>query len=226
MRVDVAGPASRNMTYAGFWPRAVAQLIDALALTPLIVLYLHFFHGYSSTVAIGAFIAIGALGFGYRLYFHARWGQTIGKMFARIRVVQLEGQPLGLRHAVARSSVDIVTLLTFAALLLASRADLSTPDWASLSWREHTRLLRSLPYFTRVTDSVGLWGWGELITLLMNRKRRTIHDFIGGSVVIKISGPTRTGRNSRDTCHDDRRCHRGDVGPDYASHVSLRPRGE
>ena len=59
----------------------------------------------SITVAMVTSLIVGALGVGYPVYFHARWGQTLGKMLARIRVVQLDGRPISLRHALLRSSV-------------------------------------------------------------------------------------------------------------------------
>jgi len=31
------------------------------------------------------------------------------------------------------------------------------------------------------------WVWGELIVLLTNRKRRALHDFIAGTVVVYTS---------------------------------------
>jgi uncharacterized RDD family membrane protein YckC len=36
-----------------------------------------------------------------------------------------------------------------------------------------------------------LWFWAEIITMLTNRKRRSVHDFIAGSVVIRIPKQSR-----------------------------------
>jgi uncharacterized RDD family membrane protein YckC len=35
-----------------------------------------------------------------------------------------------------------------------------------------------------------IWVWGELIVLLTNRKRRAIHDFIAGTIVVHASSST------------------------------------
>jgi uncharacterized RDD family membrane protein YckC len=35
--------------------------------------------------------AFSALGLAYSIYFHARWGQTVGKMVARVMVTRLDG---------------------------------------------------------------------------------------------------------------------------------------
>jgi uncharacterized RDD family membrane protein YckC len=32
-----------------------------------------------------------------------------------------------------------------------------------------------------------IWVWSELVVLLTNRKRRALHDFIAGTVVIKVA---------------------------------------
>jgi hypothetical protein len=67
-----------------------------------------------STVALilSGFL-FGLLGMAYSVYFHARWGQTVGKMVAGIRVTQLDGTPITTRHAVLRSAVDIVLWILY-----------------------------------------------------------------------------------------------------------------
>ena len=39
-----------------------------------------------------------------------------------------------------------------------------------------------------------IWIWSEFIVLLTNRKRRAIHDFIAGTVVVR-EGPNNNGRS-------------------------------
>jgi uncharacterized RDD family membrane protein YckC len=34
-----------------------------------------------------------------------------------------------------------------------------------------------------ITDT--LWSWAEIITMLTNKKRRAVHDFIAGTVVVR-----------------------------------------
>jgi len=34
-----------------------------------------------------------------------------------------------------------------------------------------------------------IWGWGELLVLLTNRKKRALHDFLAGTVVVYVNNP-------------------------------------
>jgi uncharacterized RDD family membrane protein YckC len=36
-----------------------------------------------------------------------------------------------------------------------------------------------------VTVLLQIWVWGEFVTMLFNKKRRAVHDFIAGTVVIR-----------------------------------------
>ena len=53
---------------------------------------------------------------------------------------------------------------------------------------DRTRYLRAnAPAWYRPVDVAGaVWVWGELIVLLTNRKRRALHDFLAGTVVVRI----------------------------------------
>jgi uncharacterized RDD family membrane protein YckC len=32
----------------------------------------------------------------------------------------------------------------------------------------------------------GYWGWSEIATMLLNRQRRALHDFIGSTRVVRV----------------------------------------
>lgn len=94
------------MRYAGFWPRALAQVIDFAVLLCLTVPG-QFVFGLSTTAALAAYLFASVVGVGYPVYFHARWGQTLGKVLAKIKVTRIDGRRIGLGRALLRSSVDI-----------------------------------------------------------------------------------------------------------------------
>lgn len=92
---------------AGFWIRFAAVLIDALVLIAVQVVL-----GMTATIAfLGASPRLvgvatqafgGVIGVVYPVIFHWLWGQTLGKMAVRIRVVTMEGGPLSLGCAILR----------------------------------------------------------------------------------------------------------------------------
>jgi|RhiMetdeSRZDD1v2_1073273.scaffolds.fasta_scaffold233473_3 RDD family protein len=77
------------MIYAGFWPRALALLVDLAVWVPLVIVYVAV-QGRSIELAMVALLLATGLGVAYPVYFLSRWGQTLGKMVARIKVVRLD----------------------------------------------------------------------------------------------------------------------------------------
>jgi uncharacterized RDD family membrane protein YckC len=49
----------------------------------------------------------------YFSFFHATWGQTIGKMIFGLRVVRTDGQPLSFPRALARALGYILSAIPF-----------------------------------------------------------------------------------------------------------------
>src|SRR2546423_5924843 len=107
------------VVYAGFWRRLGALLVDVLVWLP-ISYTAAWLTSFSKGFAVSAESVnyIGLLC--YQVYFHARWGQSLGKMAARIRVIKLNGKRIGLKEAVIRSSVDLIwTVFSLAAWTVA-----------------------------------------------------------------------------------------------------------
>jgi uncharacterized RDD family membrane protein YckC len=108
-------------------------------------------------------------------------------MVAGIKVTRQDGTPVHSGHALLRSSVDISLAVIY---LIASIYVLVTwagPDWSSLNWLDRGgELAKRSPIFI-VYDWVSqAWMWSELVVLLLNKKRRALHDFVAGTVVIKV----------------------------------------
>jgi uncharacterized RDD family membrane protein YckC len=172
--------------YAGFWSRAVAILVDLAVWAPLLVLYFAA-QGLSIPVAIVAQVAMTILGFAYPVYFLSRWGQTIGKMVAGIKVTLQDGAPVRSRHAWLRSSVDIGLAAIYLIATIYVLATWAGPDWSSLNWLDRGgELAKRSPVFTLYDWVSQAWMWSELVVLLLNKKRRALHDFIAGTVVVKV----------------------------------------
>jgi len=174
------------MRYAGFWPRLFAGLIDGLVLSPILAISMWSYNCSPlviSVVSVATFFCTTA----YEVYFLARYGQTIGKMICSLKVVDISGEPISLSQAFYRSSVNI--LLGVVGLVATYQA-LTNIDPNSLAsaveWRERVRIIHSEK--NRLGDAVlftsNLWFWSEFIVLLFNERKRAIHDFMAGSIVI------------------------------------------
>jgi uncharacterized RDD family membrane protein YckC len=174
------------MVYATFGQRFLAALIDALVFLPLIFGPL-LLQGASKPIDIFTMSLLSLVGWLYNVYFHARWGQTIGKMAMKIRVVRVGGSRIGWGNALRRHSVDGVFAIL--SMIAQGASILHVPDaqYAAAGWMERAKLLAdATPTGLRwVNTAAAIWGWGEILTMLSNRRRRALHDFLGGTVVVK-----------------------------------------
>ena len=111
----------------------------------------------------------------YSVLLHYYFGQTLGKWVLGLRVVdnQTERQ-ITLRQALLRDSVIIVINLSLMFLIMFSVIGGQSVDSAT---------------FQSAQIAVGYvaigWALLEIITCIFNRKRRALHDFIAGTVVVR-----------------------------------------
>ena len=181
---DVRVPVERR--YQTFWPRFWAGWIDTAVLWP--VGKLMSFVYVSSTVPLVIYFALvldSIVFLAYSVYLHGRFGQTIGKWIMKVQVMDLSGARLTMRQAILRDGVLIVLCalyLVFAAKPVFSGVSPESSDFA-----------RGPVLF--LTYSVLTWTLLELGTMLTNERRRAIHDLIAGSVVVRRSNSSSSGRD-------------------------------
>ncbi|MDA1259853.1 MAG: RDD family protein [Planctomycetota bacterium] len=167
--------------YETFWPRFIAGIYDGLILLPLT-------WGADFLVdrlawpwpALFLYVPASFLYYAYSIWMHGRYGWTLGKRAAGVRVLDLSERPLSMRQAAFRDLVPVCLTVIGLAFEIPDR---------SFGGGEETGVL--LVGWSLVALSGMLWFLAELITMLTNSKRRAIHDFIAGSVVIRAEYPVR-----------------------------------
>ncbi|TQV71418.1 RDD family protein [Aliikangiella marina] len=112
----------------------------------------------------------------YSILFHAYFGQTVGKMLVGVKVVRDSDEgPINFSHAFLRDMVPLILLTLLLGLTTFTNpieSDGSVADWYL--------------YGVFVISSVAIfWSLVEMLSMLFNEKRRAIHDFIAGTVVIR-----------------------------------------
>ncbi|KKM25532.1 hypothetical protein LCGC14_1594040 [marine sediment metagenome] len=173
------------MVYAGFWRRALAQIVDVAVLSPFVFLGMKFLVPTSVAGAIAYYALMGLLVQCYIVLLHGFCGQTLGKMMARVRVTRLDASAIGVREALLRSSVDIVLSIVVIAGISYTLLNWGSPSWSGLAGSERWRLFRERnPLEPYASTAQQVWYWAELVVLLFNSKKRALHDFIAGTVVI------------------------------------------
>ena len=114
-------------------------------------------------------------------------GGTPGKRLMGLQIRRLDGDPVQFREALLRYLPE--ALLTTALSVAALQAVLAMSDsqYLSLGFLERSKQLDAMaPAWSRPVNWVNqAWMWSELIVLMTNKKRRALHDFIAGTVVIR-----------------------------------------
>lgn len=175
------------MNYAGFWSRFAAGLLDFLFMSPLIALtwwgstHFRLFNVYY-------FLPGVLFGFFYSVYLVQRFGGTPGKRLMKLRIVKLSGEALSYREALLRYLPEgLMALCSSVAAMLAVLSLSDAQYFAATSFLEQSKVVEAaMPSWNGpLTVALNIWIWSELLVMLTNEKRRAIHDFIAGTVVIK-----------------------------------------
>lgn len=164
--------------YTSFGERLAAGLIDGLVFVPFVIVDSVFIAKNTNGWLVVTWTMLMTIAsFLYSVLMHARYGQTLGKMAMKIKVVDVsETRDIGLRKAFLRDSVWIaVELIGFFILLYGIVSEGFISDDITLVYDS---------YFAWFG---GAWFLLELITMLTNSKRRALHDFIAGTVVMKLA---------------------------------------
>lgn len=183
---DDANEARAVVIYAGFWRRVGAHCLDLMILLPLVGLIM-WFEGTFRLFRLYYF----APGLLFSLYYHVwlvrRYGGTPGKLLMKIRIARLDGSAVGYREAILRHSVVLVLSHLMAIALIIATLRISDAEYLPLSFLEQSAVLFALApeWFTPVHRLLGLWGWSEFIVMLFNRRRRALHDFMAGTIVVR-----------------------------------------
>ena len=175
------------MRYAGFWSRFVAGLLDLVFWLPVFLL-VFWLDRASYTGMVIATLLGPALSIPYNVGLVAIYGGTLGKLMRGLRILQVNGDRATWANAWRRSAVDIIISLSAAILTLIALNRISPDFYLTAKDEVRTKMLQeAVPAITWLYWATAVWGLSEFVTLLSNRKRRALHDFIGGTVVVHIA---------------------------------------
>ncbi|MBW8323705.1 MAG: RDD family protein [Prolixibacteraceae bacterium] len=155
---------------ARFW----AAMIDGLVFLPFVIVEKHLFLSTENKVGFILWqIFCVILSCGYSVIMHTRYGQTLGKMVLKVKLVDVsEACPVTFQQAIMRDIVGIgITCVALVYFIISL---------------QNTELITK-NYDDFMSPWSFLWLLLELVTMLSNPKRRAIHDFIAHTVVVRIS---------------------------------------
>jgi len=171
--------------YAGFFKRIGSGVIDMLLLLS-IVLIISFNLEKSIFSTIIVMIVPELLASAYFIYFHYKFGATLGKMAVGIKVTFPNGKKIGFKQALIRSSVDLALFMAFVLAVIIAFINADPEIYYSAVWQQDPRYMLALfPVWYGALNLVSkIWLWSEFVVLLFNKRKRAIHDYIAGTVVI------------------------------------------
>ena len=197
-----------NAQYHNFWRRLGASIIDGMVISPATtppVLAI----GYGPPwLAYLAIVVLVPVPWAYTTICHGRWGQTLGKHVTEIRVVRADTlERISYGRALRRDAGTVLlgVLGAFVFIYAVRNGDtdayriFDAPEVRTYKPGEEPtpgELFRdsfgaAFPSLSQlvVTALSSLWGLAEVLTMLTNQRRRALHDYIGGTVVIHDPTP-------------------------------------
>lgn len=175
---------STTIRYAGVWRRLGAALIDGMILALAGYILMHGL-GFSVVSDVTLLLFIFGLNICYGILMVQKYGATVGKMMLDVQVRTLDMRPVGLKESVLRYSVNIAMGAVNTCLTIA--VAISVPPGDGVSWAERVTVFTKTPAGTVMTYFAFLpmlWALVLLGGLIADKRKRAIHDYIAGTLVI------------------------------------------
>ncbi|MEM7791959.1 MAG: RDD family protein [Verrucomicrobiota bacterium] len=161
--------------YQTFWKRFLSGIVDSIVFIPLMVADALILQEGRPIPLLAVWAIVSYMSYSvYSVVMHAIYGQTLGKMATKVKVLASSETSLpGFKRALLRDSVYIVMMIVSVVWFIVI---LFRDGFTAAYWESSVNM--AIGFF-----SMG-WVFLELVTMLMNSRRRALHDFIGGTVVV------------------------------------------
>ncbi|MCO5144011.1 MAG: RDD family protein [Oligoflexia bacterium] len=181
-----------ELEYAGFWKRFCSFFLDALCFIPFLIVIIplnaNYRLGQLYTMIPNLFFL-----FFFHVYLVQKYGGTPGKLIMKIRIRKLDGSAVTYKEAFLRWSVDFFSFIFSSIGIIGVMLQLTDAEFSALPRADFFNIVKPSGYehltpawFRILGVLTGVWVWSEFIVLLTNEKRRALHDFIAGTIVVKI----------------------------------------
>lgn len=157
--------------YETFGKRVGAAILDSIILVPVSwgVSFVFLFIGNAPPLLASA--VSGLISAAYYILTHYRYGQTVGKKVVQVKVLDDSEIPINFGQAIVRSLPQLLVPMFAVSFSTAG----APPDgahpiefWASM-----------------VYGLIAIFSVVNVIVCLANKKRRALHDFIAGTIVVR-----------------------------------------
>jgi uncharacterized RDD family membrane protein YckC len=161
--------------YRTFSARFWALILDSILLLPLTIFQeLIKSAEFSQSSKWALFFLVDAAGIIYFIVMHGLFGQTVGKMLAKVKVLDISEAPVKFRQAVLRDLPQLLfSVCLYGFLYPFSPDEIQTNSTAF--WK--------IPFIYLIL----VWHVADIVVFFTNEKRRALHDYVAGTVVVKIN---------------------------------------
>ncbi len=172
------------LRYSTFSPRFWSGFVDGCVMWPITF-------GTSALLTLDVprllavvLVIVQSLSWGlYTVLMHGYFGQTLGKMVTKVRVVDFRTeQCLSWRQAWLREGIPIVLSLGLLGFQISQILTGRLTPEAIARGEDLTTTYKEVPFLFAVP---ALWFLAEILTMLASEKRRALHDLIAGTVVVR-----------------------------------------
>jgi uncharacterized RDD family membrane protein YckC len=148
-----------------FWRRFGAAFLDNSLLFLLNVAIsstiFPTFPEFSTFVFLGTIISLV-----YYVSFHSIYGQTLGKILTKVKVIEVSEKPINFGQAILRNLPQLILVMFM----------ISFSEISASKLNQDYRFIYFFTIFFFIPD---------FAVFLANEKRRALHDFIAGTIVVR-----------------------------------------
>lgn len=183
---ELAAIKNGELVYSSFWSRVGAYLIDFIIFSPFLALD-YFFGGTTRYFQLYIFLPAQLLAIYFYIYLVQKYGGTPGKLLLGLRISMADGSPVTFRAALFRYGVLWILGILMTSATIIAALGMTDASFVSLSYTARAVALSANgpAWMGVVTVLMQVWVFAGLITILANKRRRAVHDFIAGTVVVR-----------------------------------------
>lgn len=172
--------------YAGFWIRLAAKVIDLIILLPVVGL-VFYINSISKSASMNVLIPNLLFGLAFEVVLVKIYGGTPGKLILGLKIIQKNSDPVDWKTSFYRYSIEFTLAVLTAYVMFLTLNMIDDNTYASLGFLKRSQVLSTINPIPMQIQSWANTAWLIIgaIVLVSNSRKRSAHDFIAGTVVIK-----------------------------------------
>ena len=179
-------PPGSQLAYASFSQRYAAVSADYSYFLPFGWCFIEFGHYVVRLFDVYAAIPIALIAFYNNVYLVGRRGASVGKSALGLRVQRVDGSAVGYREAVVRFMPQACLLFAVYVGRTIGALSVSAADFAVAGDGEGLVRAATPAWTFWCAYAAMAWVLLGVVVMRLNKQRRTHHDFLANTVVVRV----------------------------------------